>query len=236
MSVLRRRVGAHELMDRPDVGEAELEAGLRDVARVNRWFGGRRALLRHVAALLPSGGGCILDVGTGSADLPREILRASRRRGATVRTVALDLHAATIAIAARESRGERDILPVRGDALRLPFAAGTFDLVLLSLTLHHFDGPRQIELLRELHRVSRGRLLVGELERSVLNYAGARLMAATLWRGHPITRHDGPLSVLRAFTASELQALGREAGLRGLSVHRHPFGRLILKADPGRNP
>jgi hypothetical protein len=80
--------------------------------------------------------------------------------------------------------------------------------------------------------VARRAVLVSDLERTRLNHLGARVLAATLWRGNPITAHDAPLSVLRAFTAAELAAVGREAGLRRVRVRRHQPFRLVLEGRP----
>jgi hypothetical protein len=63
-----------------------------------------------------------------------------------------------------------------------------------------------------------------------LNYAGARLLAATWWRRNRLTRHDGPLSVLRSFTRAELQQLAVRAGL-GNRVERRFFQRIVLIGD-----
>lgn len=119
--------------------------------------------------------------------------------------------------------------PLTADALELPFADDSFDVSTCTLTLHHFGADDAVTLVREMARVTRGRVLVGDLERSRLNYLGARVLAATVWRRNPITRHDGPLSVLRSFTPDELDTLGRKAGLRDVRVQRHfPF-RLVLE-------
>lgn len=228
---LRRVHGAEERMDAPDVEPRHLESALRHVAAVNRWLGGRRALLRHLPRLLPPGRDRVLDVGTGSADLPRAIRAWARERRRPLRITAVDLHPRTLAAARRESRGH-DIVLARADALRLPFPTGAFDLALLSMTLHHMEGEDQVEILREIARVARGGVvLVAELERALPNYLGARFLAATLWRGNPVTRHDGPLSVLRAFTPAELLDLARRAGLRDPTVHRHLFYRLVLHGE-----
>lgn len=222
-------------MDEPGVDPAELAGAFRHVAAVNRWLGARRALVRRLPeALEPRERRTfrIVDIGTGSADLPLAVARWADSRGRSVSIAALDAHAG----AARAARARVDSHPgihvLRGDGRRLPFQTGAFDLALLSMTLHHMEGGDREGLLREAARVARGgRVLVGELERAVPNYLGARLLAATLWRSNPVTRHDGPISVLRSFTPDELKALAHRAGLRRPRVYRHVFYRLVLLAD-----
>lgn len=231
MTRLTRIEHARELMDEPDQDPDLLEASLDDVATVNRWLGGTRALLHHLPALLPpTGPVTILDVGTGSADLPRAIVRFGRRTGREIRVVATDLHPATLEVARRRSAAYPEIRVERADALRLPYPDRTFDVALLSMTLHHLEGDDRVRALRELRRVARRGVIVGELERSWPAFLGARILAATVWRDNPITRHDGPLSVRRAFTLTELLTLAHEADLPGAKVFRHPIFRLVLVA------
>jgi ubiquinone/menaquinone biosynthesis C-methylase UbiE len=231
MTLLRRREQARERMDEPFVERGALEAALGHVVTINRWTGARRALLRHLPWALPPGRSRVLDVGIGSADLTLAVADWAERRDRPIAIVAVDRHAATLDVARRRIAHRPAIRPLRADALELPFGVGTFDLALLSMTLHHLEGPGLVGALEELGRVARGgRVLVAELERSVPNYLGARFLAATLWRSNPVTRHDGPLSVLRSFTAGELRELAVRAGLRDAVVHRHPFYRLVLRA------
>ncbi|HEY8375523.1 MAG TPA: methyltransferase domain-containing protein [Nannocystis sp.] len=234
MTRLRRVAHAHELLDAPSHDPGELEASLRDVAAVNRWLGGTRALLRHVGPLLaPDRPTTLLDAGTGSADLPRAIVRWARRHRRAVRITAADLHPQTLEIARRQSADFPEISFARADVRALPYADGAFDVTLLSLTLHHLDPDDIVIALREIARTARRALLVGELERSCAAYVGARLLAATVWRRNRLTRHDGPISVLRAFTPAELLDFARLAGLREPRVHRHPLFRLVLVAGAG---
>lgn len=228
-----RLEGGVERLDSPAHDEAELRTSLDHLAGVNRWLGGRRALLRHLPALLPAGRTArILDVGTGSADIPLALAAWGRRHTRPLEIVASDVHAQMLAVALRRTAAEPWIRIVQADALDLPFGERAFDVVLLSLTLHHLEGETGVRALRELARVAGRAIVVNELERCWPNLIGARLLALTVWRRDPLTRHDGPMSVRRAFTTHELRHFGESAGLEAVRVHRHFFHRLLLLASP----
>ena len=76
--------------------------------------------------------------------------------------------------------------------------------------------------------MARRGVVVSDLERSAPAYVGARLMALVL--RNPLTAHDGPVSVLRAYTPPELLALARRAGLRDVRVRRGVPFRMTLTA------
>jgi len=134
-------------------------------------------------------------------------------------------------IAAERTAASPRILVAAADALALPFGDDAVDVVLLSLTLHHFELEGQVTALREAGRVAARAVIVNELERGWPNYLGARGLALTRWRSNRLTRHDGPLSVLRAFRLDELVRLAEAAELRIESLQRSFFQRLVLVAD-----
>lgn len=218
-----------EILDAPVADTGELGRSLRHVAQVNRWLGGTRALRRHLAPLVRGGGPLTLvDVGTGNGETLAEVATWARRRGCAVRTVGVDASAQMLAFAA--AGGAVPVL--RADGLHLPFSDGAFEAALCTLTLHHLDDTAAVVLVREMARVARSLVLVDDLERNVVNRVGAWALALTVWRANRITRHDGPLSVRRSFTAPELLAIGRRAGLRRPVVRRHFPWRLVLEGHP----
>ncbi|MCU0493319.1 MAG: methyltransferase domain-containing protein, partial [Chloroflexaceae bacterium] len=152
-----------------------------------------------------------LDVATGSADLPLAMQQAASRAGLRLRAYGSDLRPDVLAEAQRYSGGSVSLLC--HDALHLPFANGAFDVVTCSQTLHHFGEAEALLVLRELQRVARQAVVMSDLHRSWEVYWGARLLALAL--RSPMSRHDGPLSARRAYTAAEVRQLLGKAGLRG---------------------
>lgn len=106
------------------------------------------------------------------------------------------------------------------DALALPFADRSMDFVTCSQLLHHFEAPSALALLRELHRVARRWVIVSELRRSWAAAAGIWLASYPLGF-HPVSRHDGVVSVFRGFRREELRTLVHDAVARDADVRDH---------------
>jgi hypothetical protein len=86
-----------------------------------------------------------------------------------------------------------------------------------STMLHHLDWQDGVMLLQTLAAVTRHSVIVNDLRRSWLCYGGAWLCVSALLRNR-LTRHDGPLSVLRAYRVDEVRQMASAAGLHGARV------------------
>jgi ubiquinone/menaquinone biosynthesis C-methylase UbiE len=167
----------------------------------------------------------VLDVGTGAGDIPRELVRWARREGRRIRIFALDRNPATLQIAAALVRDYPEITFLRGDALRLPIRAGSVDLTISAMTLHHLEPDAGVRYLAELDRAARVGFVVNDLVRSRLAHWVVWLITRFITRG-AISRHDGPLSVKRSYTPGEVSGLCEQAGLKDVDVvHHWPYFR-----------
>jgi SAM-dependent methyltransferase len=203
-----RRRGV-ELLDDPAADDALATRSLRDVAWANKLFGGTWAVLSCLDALFarstPSTTLTLLDIGTGAGDIPEKARARAARRGLVLETTGLERTEAVAALARRRAG-----TVIVGDARALPFPDGSFDIVTTSQVLHHFEDHEAVVVLREMHRVARRLVVVSDLRRS---WAAAAGIWASSWAlgFHPVSRHDGTLSVLRGYRARELGALVEKA-------------------------
>ncbi|HEY1951300.1 MAG TPA: methyltransferase domain-containing protein [Gemmatimonadaceae bacterium] len=204
-----------EILDLPDVDPKLVARSLEDVVRANTWFGGRSSALDEFRRVLPDLGSAasLLDVGTGLGDIPCGARELAEESGVRLTTIGLD-SAGVLASACRNSLDHS----VCGNALHLPFADHSIDVVMCSQVLHHFVNPDAAIVLREMNRVARVRVIVSDIRRSWLAAAGLWLLSFPL-RFHAVSRHDGVVSVLRGFTPQELSDTVQQA------ISRRPISR-----------
>jgi ubiquinone/menaquinone biosynthesis C-methylase UbiE len=187
-----------------------------------------RIALRELRTLADGESAVLLDVGTGLGDIAARARAVAADAGIPLRTVGVD---ASEPLARNASC---PALPTaRADALALPFADDSVDIVLCSQLLHHFENDRAIELLRELDRVAKHRVIVSDLRRSWFAASGIWLVSFPL-RFHPVSRHDGVVSVLRGFTRGELERMVERAVHTQARVRQRPTFRLTAAWTPNR--
>ena len=228
--------GEQEWMDLPGQDPVLLADMFNDLRRVNRWLGGGWTTSRGLANVFrhhPAGEQMtILDVASGSVDIPRIMTRWARRNYRTVSIIATDINPDVLKLA-RDTGSDEAVRLVTADALHLPFADNAVDVVACSFFLHHLDRPDVIEALREMRRVSRGRVLINDMVRSWPSFLGAWLFSRIFSR-NPISRHDAPLSARRSYTREELVSLAASAGLEPVASYGF-FGyrvMLVMTDDP----
>jgi len=214
------RTEAREFLDGPAQDPVAFAGLLADIRRVNRWYGGRTLVLRYLEELsrrIPRRPLHVPDVATGSGDMPAEMVRWARARRIPLRILALDIHPEILTVARKRTRNIPEVRLVGADARALPFGDRSVDVVSCELALHHFSWTDAVQVLREVDRVAAGGYVVHDVLRTWGAYFGM-LLDTWLFGRSRLSRHDGPLSVLRAYTLEELKALARSAGLRWVSM------------------
>jgi SAM-dependent methyltransferase len=236
-----RRVVIPELLDVDAGSEAEIRHSLADLRRINSWFGGvatTLAMFRQATRNRIHPSFSLLDVGSGCGDIALSVERAMHRRRIHVNVTLLDRRLSHLLAAPVRNglpakrhtvRDNTNLTgsPVRrvvGEALALPFADSSFDLVTCALLAHHLEPAQLKTFVTEALRVCRLAVLINDLRRSAVSlglvYAGFPLFRSRL------TRHDSVASVRRAYTIQEMTSMLDQPGVGKIEIVPHYLFRM----------
>jgi 2-polyprenyl-3-methyl-5-hydroxy-6-metoxy-1,4-benzoquinol methylase len=216
-----------EMMDRPQPVSAELERDLERLRQLNRWFGSHRLVLNFMRRWIkPHTSTRIVDLATGSGDIPRLIANYARGIRAQVEIDALDRQSATLEIARKLSSGYPEIYYREADILEWN-SVETYDIALCTLALHHFSDEDAASVLRRCRQLSRRFVLVSDLRRGLFLQASVHVLTALIFR-EPMTRHDARLSAARAFSFSEMRNLALRAEWNNFGQQKFRFARQAI--------
>ncbi len=216
-----------ELMDRPQPVSRELERDLYNLRELNRLFGSYALVERFLGRWIqPNDRLRVLDLATGSGDIPRVVVDHARRVNAQITIDAVDGQPATLEIAKNLSTAYPEIAFREGSILEWD-SNEPYDIVLCSLVLHHFSESDALRVLQRARELSRSRVLVADLRRGFLARAGVFLLTAVVFRD-PMTKYDARLSAMRAFSFPELAELARRAGWNKFGHSKFKFARQAI--------
>ena len=210
-----------ELLDSDAGSPREVAGSLRDLQMFNQWFGGVRTSEKLVLRALnkhPLRTASLLEVAAGAGFLPAKIRQRLAPR--------INLNITLCDRARTHLNGNTHA--VAGDALSLPFADNSFDLVSCNLFVHHL-GPEDVQnFTREALRVCRVAFLINDLIRDplhlALTYAGFPIYRSR------ITRNDAPASVRQSYTPAEMRELLQPFTAAPVRITRHYLYRMGILA------
>jgi ubiquinone/menaquinone biosynthesis C-methylase UbiE len=211
-----------ELLDTDYGSSAEISSALRDLRHINAWFGGNATTASLLTDLAKRSGNkslSILEVAAGAGDVPRTVQQELETRGIALQFTLLDR------VGAHLGNGNGKVSrAIVADALSLPFASGSFDVIHCCLFAHHLAPQQLIHFVNEALRVCRTAVLINDLIRSPLHlalvYAGLPLF------GSRITWHDAPASVRQAYTQREMDQILRQSAASKVEIRPHYLFRM----------
>ena len=194
-----QRVNTPEILDSDACPPLEAETSLRDLCRINRWFGGvatTRKLIERAASATGNKSFSVLEVAAGFGEVSKTAGRQLARKGISLDVTDLDrAHSHLV-------RGNRAVV---ADALALPFHDNSFDLVSCSLFAHHLEPGELAHFISEALRVSRCAVLINDLVRHPVHLA--LVYAGFVWMRSYVSRLDGLASVRRAYVPEEMRLM-----------------------------
>jgi len=231
---LKQRHRQPEDMDDPALQPELYAQALKSLSRLNFAAGTAQVIWTHIRRALPAGSPRplrLLDIATGAGDIPLRLWRIARRARVQMQIAGCDLSPRAINFAQSCATAlQADVHFFTQDVLNHNFP-GDYDFIISSLFFHHLGENEVVHLLRKLKPITRRKLLISDLRRSLLGLAIAA-SATHLLTTSRVVRLDGSRSVRAAFTPQEIQILAVAAGLERATVTRYWPARFLLCWSP----
>lgn len=202
----QHRTLAPEIMDDFNLKGDVLQEALDKIASINRWLGGKQLTLKSVKLLLNQSQNKtlkIIDVGCGNGDMLRALADFGSKNQLHLQLVGIDANAFTIDYAIKCSQDYPNIEYLCLDVFSEEFKHLSCDILLCTLTLHHFTNQEISNLLPIFYQNAQLGIVVNDLHRNLLAYRLFQVLCKVL-NLNDMSRQDGLTSILRGFKKHEL--------------------------------
>lgn len=231
----KKRSLQEEMLDSPNVSTRLLVQNLRELDFLNRHFGGHAVSLSGLKQLVKDKNRIyrIADLGCGSGDWLRYTARWARKNNYKMELTGVDRNADAIRYLVRKSSNFPEIKGFTGSYQEY-LQSETADIYHCGLFCHHLDDDELPALIRTMKTKASVGFVINDLQRSPAAYYGAKAFTS-VFRGSPLSRHDGPVSVLRGFRKKEIEDLLRNVGVSDYRISGRPFFRFLVvaRSSPG---
>ncbi|WP_294961639.1 methyltransferase domain-containing protein [uncultured Flavobacterium sp.] len=211
-----------EIMDDFSLEGEELIGALDQIAAINQLLGGNKLTLHGIKKLLRktdiSKTIIIADIGCGNGDMLRMLAKYGKKRNLNFKLVGIDANAFTIAYAKMLSKDFSNIEYLCMDIFSEEFSQLRYDIVLCTLTLHHFSTNQIEEIMDVLNKNASLGIVVNDLHRSKLAYHLFQLIGH-VFNLNDMSRNDGLISILKGFKKNELEHLSKKLNLKNYSIN-----------------
>lgn len=236
MVSFKTRSGQPEMMDAPDIPIQLLHKNLGELDILNRYLGGHSISIDGIKRLMTDRQKIyhIVDLGCGSGDVLKYIARWARSNKFQVKLTGIDRNPDAIKYLVKNCSGYPEITGVASDYKDFLETGPKIDIVHCALFCHHLNNNELLELFRYSKKYISDGFVINDLQRSSIAYYSVWFLTRLL-RGSALSQHDGPVSVLRAFTRTELTILLQTAGLKEISIQWRWAFRYLVVAKTAQN-
>lgn len=224
-----------ELIDAVNVSPQVLIQNLKELDLLNRLTGGHAMSLEGVRCLITEKNKVynIMDLGCGSGDWLLFMAKWAKRSEHRLKLIGIDKSETAIQYLNDQCRNYPEIIGVTGDYMQI-MKSGPVDIFHCGLFCHHLSDSQLTNLFNYIGTNARTGFVINDLRRSALAYYAAKFSTHIL-RGSYLSKHDGPVSVLRGFKRAELCYLLKEAGISDFKIYKRFFFRFLVVGLPTVN-
>lgn len=210
-----------EIMDDFSMEGEVLRDALDKIAKINQLLGGNKLTLLGVQKLIAkipkTTEITIIDVGCGNGDMLRTLADYGLKNGFNFKLIGIDANNFTIDYAEKLSIDYPNISFQCEDVFNKVFMELKYDIVLSTLTLHHFKNKEIISLMNIFNTNSRIGIVINDLHRSSISYRLFQ-MVCFVFRLNAMSRKDGLVSILRGFKKEDLVFFSKQLKLANYKI------------------
>jgi 2-polyprenyl-3-methyl-5-hydroxy-6-metoxy-1,4-benzoquinol methylase len=216
------RTDEPEIMDDFALEGEILRDALDKIAKINQLLGGNKLTLLGVKTLIEKSDKLeeitIADIGCGNGDMLRAIADYGLQNNIKFNLIGIDANNFTIEHAKSLSQLYKNIKYRCEDIFAPSFKELNYDIVLCTLTLHHFKDVEILDIMNTFHENSKLGVVINDLHRSAIAY---RLFQGLcfVFQLNDMSREDGLTSILRGFKKEELIAYSKKLNFKNYTIH-----------------
>lgn len=215
------RTEAPEIMDDFALEGETLRDALDKIAKINQLLGGNGLTLRGISKLLSEEDKNrtfkIVDVGCGNGDMLRKLADYGKKNNLKLDLLGIDANQFTINHAEKLSENYLNIKYSCENIFDDKFKELKYDIVLCTLTLHHFKDNEIIDLLTIFYKNAIIGIVINDLQRSAIAYRLFQILCF-VFQLNKMSKEDGLTSILRGFKKQELINFSRKLNFKNIVI------------------
>lgn len=215
------RTQESEIMDDFSLQGEELREALDQIARINQLLGGNKITLGGIKKVIQSSKAktfTIADIGCGNGDMLRMLSDFAQKNKLNFKLTGVDANDFTINYAKKLSKDYPNIEYQCVDIFSKDFKTLKFDIILCTLTLHHFTNEQILNIITIFKDNAKTGIIINDLHRSKLAYWLFELICF-IFKLNRMSRQDGLVSILRGFKKNELKEFSKKLNLKNYNIN-----------------
>ncbi|MBS7231636.1 methyltransferase domain-containing protein [Flavobacterium psychroterrae] len=211
-----------EIMDDFSLEGNELQDALDKIASINQLLGGNKLTLHGIKTLLNKTDDektiVIADIGCGNGDMLRMLANYGQKNNLNFKLIGVDANDFTINYARKLSTQYANIEYICVDIFSKDFTLIKYDIVLCTLTLHHFTNEEILNIITIFNNNATFGIVINDLHRSKLAYRLFK-MIGIIFNLNRMSREDGLVSILRGFKKNELESFSKKLNFKNYTIN-----------------